>query len=240
MAKYYAALDLKILHHNIIAAGNAAHQVRNFMTGKNNAETPELFVVDQLSAQIEAATRDMLSLIKHRIDIQRQLTNCIRCAKLAQRTLSNDMPSYVLNKIDEQEFSIVVQYLKTAEIILAKIAKMIVCALTKGMINDFQLNLKIVDDNSIDIIQTNGCNEEDDNYNDNDMKIEGNKNDPAFVMINDKNIEINFKNAMLIVDKYTLQKPCINMDEFVLITNIMGRNGCNSSHEMQNNAAPFS
>ena len=88
MATYYSAIDKEMLHNHIMAAGNAAHQVRNFMTGKNNAETPELLIVDQLSAQIEGQTRDMLSLIKHNIDIQRQLTNCIRCVKLASRTLS--------------------------------------------------------------------------------------------------------------------------------------------------------
>ena len=88
MATYYSAIDKQILHNHIAAAGNAAHQIRNFMTGKNNAEAPELLIVDQLSAQIEAGTRDMLSLIKHNIDIQRQLTNCIRCASLASRTLA--------------------------------------------------------------------------------------------------------------------------------------------------------
>eukprot|EP01084_Bolivina_argentea_P081780 148065_1 len=246
MAKYYCALDLKVLHDNITAAGNAAHQVRNFMTGKNNAETPELLIVDQLSAQVEAATRDMLSLIKHNIDIQKQLTNCIRCTNTAQRTLSNNMPSYVLNKINEQEFSLVVQYLKCMETLLTQNAKMIVCALTKEMISNFQLNLKIIDENSIDIIETHGCIQNDikndnDEGDENDMKIERNRNinDPAFVIVDNKNIEINFKNVILNIDKYTLQNPCVNMNEYLNIINIISRNGCNCSHQIQNCAAPF-
>ena len=211
---YYSVINKTLLHSNIKTAGNGAHQVRNYLTGKNNAETPELLIVDQLCAQIENQTRDMLSLIKHNIDIQKSLTNCIRCIKLALRTLSNnDIPSYVLHKINEKEFSLVLKYLKISDKLLQKIGTMIVSALTKKVISDFQLNLKIVDENV-----NNDEGKDNDNIND---------------------IELNFKNSMLDIDKYTLQQPCTEMDNFINISNIMSRNGCNSSHEMQNCAAPF-
>eukprot|EP01083_Nonionella_stella_P245007 852188_1 len=199
-----------------------AHQVRNFMTGKNNAQTPELFVVDQLSAQVEAATRDMLSLIQHNIDIQNQLTNCIRCTKLALQTLSNSLPSYIWNKIDKTEFDLVISYLKSANALLSNIGKMIVSAMTKKMINDFQLTLKIVDE------ETRGC-----------VDLEGDDEDADMKLQNEEMIDINFKNSMINIEPYALQSPCVELDKFINVIDTMSKNGCNSSHEIQNMAAPF-
>ena len=144
-----------------------------------------------------------------------------------------------MNKIDEEEFSFVVQYLKSSEKLLSKIAKSIVCALTQKAIQDFQLNLKIVDENSIDIIQTKGININNEGTDEDDMKIERERGDPAFVMIDNKNVEINFKNVLLNIDNYTLQNPCVEMDNFIKTADTMAKSGCNASHEMQNLAAPF-
>merc|ERR1711971_1065358 len=102
-------------------AGNAAHQVRNYMSGKNNAETPELLIVDQLSAQIEAASRDMLSLIKHSHNIQHQIRNCIRCNNMALRTLVTNLPHYVSTKINKSECQTVIEYLETMRDLLSHV-----------------------------------------------------------------------------------------------------------------------
>ena len=156
--------------------------------------------------------------------------------------LYSDIPSYILQKIDEEEFSFVVQYLKSSEKLLAKIAQSIVCALTTKVIQDFQLSLKIVDENSIDIMETKGMNInnlDDDEGDEDDMKLEREKSDPAFVMVDNKNIEIDFKNSLLNIDNYTLENPCIEMDHFIKAIDTMSKNGCNASHEMQNLSAPF-
>jgi len=224
MATYYSALDKTVLRDRIEAAGNASHQIRNFLCGKNNAATPELLIVDQLSAQVEASTRDMLSLVEHSICIRQQLTNSIRCTKLSARTLSQDLPSYVRSKIADEQVVLVTRYVQSTEALLSEIATMIVSAMTKQVIADFQVNLKIVDEGRDGVEEeTRGC----------DEKKEG--DDGAMGM----ELAMDFKNAALDVDRFTLSSPCSDTDTFLSTMDAMARNGCNSAHQMQNLAAPF-
>lgn len=86
--QYYQVLDRNKVARLVRHAGNAAHDVRNFLCGSNNGEFPELLIIDTLSAQIEAISRDVTSLIYHQYDMNKQMTNAIRCVKLALKTAS--------------------------------------------------------------------------------------------------------------------------------------------------------
>ena len=65
-----------------------AHQIRNYLSGINNAECPECLMSDQLANQIEGIARDVVSLTVHSYDFKPSLRNAIRCVDFVLRSFS--------------------------------------------------------------------------------------------------------------------------------------------------------
>jgi len=173
-------------------------------------------MVDQLSAQIEALTRDITSLILHKYDINYQLASAIRTIKLAIRMLASDVPEYVYERMERTDYNVVKEHLCTCECLLQKTGQMIAEAMMQRVLSDFQLksNIKVMNSNETTVGETKKCDDVDD-------------------------IGVDFFKTLKEFDGLVLKEPEVDTNKFLKNCTNLARYGCNQAHQMQNYMGPY-